>query len=237
MTNNFGLHRDAPRKQPEPPTVHYVSRLKGAAGNHRQRASCTRRLRPPPGRPAGSHLGRSSPPRPPSPPGNITCTGGNDQCFSVRRRPQGLGEAILPWEAGVLPGFAAPSNWGSRRALGPWTDIYAIGATLLFLSRRGPDADAHRLRQEQDSLDAPRTAGPSRYSPQLLEVIDWCLRLRRRPAPERLPCRGAERGELLRHRRQAGSIPVPDSLAKRGGVGLRLAVHTARSSLGGPQVE
>jgi serine/threonine protein kinase len=64
-------------------------------------------------------------------------------------------------------GFAAPEVQSGRRdSLGPWTDIYSVGATLyacMFLEPPPPRASAAK-------------AGAGRYSAELLELVDWCLR-------------------------------------------------------------
>jgi serine/threonine protein kinase len=64
-------------------------------------------------------------------------------------------------------GFAAPEvQAGSREGLGPWTDIFSVGATLyacMFL--QPPPA---RASAEKD--------GAGKYSPELLQLVDWCLR-------------------------------------------------------------
>ena len=64
-------------------------------------------------------------------------------------------------------GFAPPEvQTGSREALGPWSDIYSVGATLyacMFLKPPPPKLSAAK-------------AGAGKYSPELLELVDWCLR-------------------------------------------------------------
>ena len=89
----------------------------------------------------------------------------------------GLGEGDPSLGQVFTPGFAAPEQQGSGEALGPWTDIYAIGATLYSCLDGGQTPMPARLRQEQDGLERAEDRWASRYSPQLLEVIDWCLRL------------------------------------------------------------
>ncbi len=73
------------------------------------------------------------------------------------------------------PGFAAPEQHGGG-ALGPWSDIYAVGATLYScLSAAAPQrAD---LRMKDDALPPARRAFAGRYSEELLRIIDWCLQL------------------------------------------------------------
>jgi hypothetical protein len=65
-------------------------------------------------------------------------------------------------------GFAPPEvQSGRREALGPWSDIYSIGATLhacMF------------LRPPPPRLSAAKAGAAGNYSPELLELVDWCLR-------------------------------------------------------------
>ena len=74
------------------------------------------------------------------------------------------------------PGFAAPEQYFDRSKLGPWSDIYSIGATMYAcLSRGTPQAADRRL--SQDSLAPAKDLGQGIYSSHLLAVIDWCMAL------------------------------------------------------------
>ena len=89
----------------------------------------------------------------------------------------GLGESPTALAAVHTAEFAAPEQEGSGEALGPWTDIYAIGATLYTcLAGRPPQPAAERLKKDDYASAASRFA--RRYSPQLLELVDWCLKLK-----------------------------------------------------------
>jgi serine/threonine protein kinase len=74
------------------------------------------------------------------------------------------------------PGFAAPEQYESRELLGPWSDIYSIGASMhACLSGMAPQAADARIDHDTVVPAAKRWAG--RYSPQLLRTIDWCMQL------------------------------------------------------------
>ncbi len=63
----------------------------------------------------------------------------------------------------VTPGYAAPEQYGERKA-GPYTDIYAIGATLYYcLTGQKPMLASDRIDGEtmQDQLTAPNIINPA----------------------------------------------------------------------------
>jgi hypothetical protein len=74
------------------------------------------------------------------------------------------------------PGFAAPEQYHGNYTLGPWTDIYAIGACMYAtLAKAAPPAADERLKD--DYLHPARQRFSNLYSPRLLLAIDKCLRL------------------------------------------------------------
>ena len=74
------------------------------------------------------------------------------------------------------PGFAAPEQYNNPDRLGPWTDIYGVGSSIFAcLASFAPQAADSRV-QEDHLVSAKKIWGGS-YSDNLLEVIDWCLRL------------------------------------------------------------
>jgi serine/threonine protein phosphatase PrpC len=74
------------------------------------------------------------------------------------------------------PGYAAPEQYHGKFTLGPWTDIYAVGACMYAaLTGAAPQAADERLVDDQ--LLPARQRGAEDYSPRLLATIDECLRL------------------------------------------------------------
>lgn len=74
------------------------------------------------------------------------------------------------------PGYAAPEQYHGKFTLGPWTDIYAVGACMYAaLTGAAPQAADGRLIDDQ--LLPARQRGADDYSPRLLTTIDDCLRL------------------------------------------------------------
>jgi serine/threonine protein kinase len=74
------------------------------------------------------------------------------------------------------PGYASPEHHVGRENLGPWSDIYSIGATAYacFGAAAPQPAD---MRRKNDRLVPARRQWAGHYSRELLEIVDWCLRL------------------------------------------------------------
>ncbi len=74
------------------------------------------------------------------------------------------------------PGFAAPEMYRRDVPLGPWTDIYAIGASLYACMQGYPPPEVPQ-RQKADSLPQllERLRGP--YTDSLIDVVGWCMQL------------------------------------------------------------
>jgi serine/threonine protein kinase len=93
----------------------------------------------------------------------------------------GAARQTLSAEGGKLPptytpGYAAPEQYARAGDLGPWTDIYSVGATVYAcFGAAAPQAAHKRLRK--DELVPARRAWGERYSALLLDIVDWCLRL------------------------------------------------------------
>jgi len=74
------------------------------------------------------------------------------------------------------PGFASPEHYGSRKDLGPWSDIYSVGASMYAcLAGSAPQAADERLKK--DNLAPAMLRWDGQFSDRLLEIIDWCLNL------------------------------------------------------------
>jgi serine/threonine protein kinase len=72
------------------------------------------------------------------------------------------------------PGFASPEHYNQRDLLGPWSDIYSVGASMYSaLAASAPQAADSRL--EKDRLIPAMARWEGQYSDQLLETVDWCL--------------------------------------------------------------
>jgi eukaryotic-like serine/threonine-protein kinase len=74
------------------------------------------------------------------------------------------------------PGFAAPEMYKRSSGMGPWTDIYAVGACMYSCMQGYPPHDAPQ-RQEKDRLALAMTRLRGLYSDNLIEVVQWCMHL------------------------------------------------------------
>jgi serine/threonine protein kinase/HAMP domain-containing protein len=81
----------------------------------------------------------------------------------------------------LTPGYA-PIEQYRDEAQGPYTDVYAFGATLYWMvtGHKPPGAD---LRRRQDGMVPAVQAGEGRYSRAFLEAIDWALKVRPEDRP------------------------------------------------------
>jgi hypothetical protein len=81
------------------------------------------------------------------------------------------------------PGFAAPEQYHNRERLGPWTDVYSVGASLYACLAGHPPQPADG-RLLNDKLVPAARAWRGEYSSQLLETIDTCLKLNYMDRPQ-----------------------------------------------------
>jgi serine/threonine protein kinase len=89
---------------------------------------------------------------------------------------QGLGGKDSGLGSVHTPGYAAPEQMGSGEAQGPWTDIYAVGATL-YACLAGSTPLSADLRAKGEILMSAEERWRKDYSIQLLELIDWSMKL------------------------------------------------------------
>ncbi len=81
------------------------------------------------------------------------------------------------------PGFAAPEQYRRTEPLGPWTDIYGIGASMYACIAGCPPVAADQREKDPQPLNLHGLFG-DRYSPELLDIIDYCLRLDHEHRPQ-----------------------------------------------------
>ena len=93
-------------------------------------------------------------------------------------------------QAPYTEGYAALEQVADTGKLGPWTDMYGVGAVMWRMVAGGnrPWEPPHPVRVElrshavvddtEDPMPPARALGKGRFAPQFLEAIDRCLRLR-----------------------------------------------------------
>jgi serine/threonine protein kinase len=74
------------------------------------------------------------------------------------------------------PGFAPPELYVKNGNLGPWTDIYSIGASMFACMVGAPPQPADQ-RKTNDRMEDHFRKLESMYSRELIQVIRWSLRL------------------------------------------------------------
>ena len=96
---------------------------------------------------------------------------------------QALTEDLLVASPMYTPGFAAPEQYKQRDRLGPWTDIYSVGATMYACIAKAapPPADE---REEKDKLAPVSKSFAGLYSRELLEMVDSMLKLNYTERPQ-----------------------------------------------------
>lgn len=74
------------------------------------------------------------------------------------------------------PGFAPPELYTKNGNLGPWTDIYSIGASMFACMVGAPPQPADQ-RKTSDKMEDHFRKLESMYSRELIQVIRWSLRI------------------------------------------------------------
>ena len=81
------------------------------------------------------------------------------------------------------PGFAAPEMYRRDAVMGPWTDIYAIGACMYACMQGYPPNEAPQ-RASNDRMEQAFKRLQGTYSDNLLEVVQWCMALDQQARPQ-----------------------------------------------------
>lgn len=74
----------------------------------------------------------------------------------------------------ITPGFSPIEQLDPGGYVGPWTDIYAIGATMRACIEGTPPPSSPK-RREKDTMRPAVNAFKKKYSAELLEAIDWAM--------------------------------------------------------------
>lgn len=83
----------------------------------------------------------------------------------------------------ISPGYSPIEQYDSRGYVGPWTDIYAIGATMRSCIEGTSPPNASD-RQSKDRMRPAKILFKKRYSANLLEAIDWAMEINPEHRPQ-----------------------------------------------------
>jgi serine/threonine protein kinase len=81
------------------------------------------------------------------------------------------------------PGFAPPELYKRDAELGPWTDVYSIGATIYACMTGKPPQDSEQ-RLKADRMPESLRELRGLYSPQIASLVERCLRLNSLERPQ-----------------------------------------------------
>lgn len=75
----------------------------------------------------------------------------------------------------LTPGYAPPEQYDRNADHGPWTDIYAVGATMYYCVTRITPYEGRFRTGDKDPVISAIQAAPAMYNNALLEIIDWMM--------------------------------------------------------------
>ena len=88
-----------------------------------------------------------------------------------------LSEEAMKLKPMYTAGFAAPEHYRFKpEELGPWSDIYSVGATM-YTCISGTPPQAGDQREEKDKMIPLRTLAKQGWSDQLIGIVNECLEL------------------------------------------------------------
>jgi serine/threonine protein kinase len=86
-----------------------------------------------------------------------------------------LSEEAMKLKPMYTAGFAAPEHYRfTPGELGPWSDIYSVGATM-YTCIAGTPPQAGDQREEKDRMIPMRTLARQQYSQNLYDIVESCL--------------------------------------------------------------
>jgi len=88
-----------------------------------------------------------------------------------------LSEEQMKLKPMYTAGFAAPEHYRFQPGeLGPWSDIYSVGATM-YTCMAGTPPQAGDQREQKDKMIPVKSLARQEYSEDLYEIVDSCLQL------------------------------------------------------------
>jgi len=142
-------------------------------------------------------------------------------------------------------GFAPIEQYPDKGEPGPWTDVYAMGASMYYcISGKRPEISVNRyqtiLKHQVDPLLPATKVGKGRYSNYVLECIDWALQIYAKDRPQSarelqdaLMGKGVPKQEQAKLRIKVGRPGYLDTQNQESSVGRWIAVLLILGLLGG----
>jgi serine/threonine protein kinase len=90
---------------------------------------------------------------------------------------QTLSQDHIKLRAMYTAGYAAPEQYRNAEGLGPWTDIYSVGATMYACIGGVHPVPANERENDTRRLEPLRELATQSYSDDLFHIVDWCLKL------------------------------------------------------------
>jgi len=86
----------------------------------------------------------------------------------------------------ITPGYSPIEQYDPYGYVGPWTDVYALGATIRTCMEGKPPPPA-KDRHEKEVLRPAQVAFRKRYSDALLAAVDWAMEVDPLLRPQSIP--------------------------------------------------
>jgi serine/threonine protein kinase len=134
-------------------------------------------------------------------PGNIHLRHGNDPLLLDFGAVHTLSHGHTPRGQVITAGYSPVEQYYRSGQIGPWTDVYAVGASIrTCIEGKTPPASIDR--RTKDTLVPAKRQFRDRYPAFLLEAVDWAMEMDATRRPR-------EAGELLDAlRKHAGDVPA-----------------------------
>ena len=127
-------------------------------------------------------------------PGNIHLRHGNDPMLLDFGAVHPLSRGRTLTASVVTAGYSPLEQYSRGGHIGPWTDVYAVGASMRTCMEGSPPPPAME-REPRDRMIPAQSLFRDRYPLSLLQTVDWAMDMN----PELRP---QDAGELLRAMRR-----------------------------------
>lgn len=84
----------------------------------------------------------------------------------------------------ITPGFSPVEQYYSKGNIGPWSDVYAVGATMRTCLDGNPPPAATELDAGKAGMEPAMQKFSNRYPAWLLQSIDWAMELHAGDRPQ-----------------------------------------------------